>query len=187
MPKGIVSLYVAVIAVCALMLLILFIAKRLGIIKSIFDNKASAKGGRWAEYKKRESVLTPVERRLLPVLLQALGLSGRSKQIVIFPSVRFAELLEVDDPPDRSAKLSALNRITSKQADFVLCDAVTTEPLMVIELDDNSHSRSDRQSRDEFIDAACASAGLPILHIKAAGAYDAKLLAQKITEALQPQ
>ncbi len=104
---------------------------------------------------------------------------------MIYPSVRLAEVLEVNGSSDRSSWQSAFNRISSKQADFVLCDAVTTEPLMVIELDDNSHTRRDRQSRDDFVDEACASAGLPILHIKAAGSYDAKLLAQKITEALQ--
>ncbi len=59
MPKGILSLYIAVIAVCGLMLLVLIIAKRLGIIKSIFDkrdfdNKALAKPDRRAEYRIRE-------------------------------------------------------------------------------------------------------------------------------------
>jgi hypothetical protein len=52
-----------------------------------------------------------------------------------------------------------------------LCDATDLIPLLVIEPDDSSHTRLDRQERDAFVDGALAAAGLPILHLRAQRAY----------------
>jgi very-short-patch-repair endonuclease len=63
---------------------------------------------------------------------------------------------------------------------FVLVDGTTTAILLVIELDDRTHQQARRRERDAFVDRALAAAGIPILHVKAASAYDARELAAVI-------
>ncbi len=50
----------------------------------------------------------------------------------------------------------------------MLCDAATTAPRLVVELDDANHDRPDRRDRDAFVDAVLSAAGLPIAHPLAA-------------------
>ena len=49
---------------------------------------------------------------------------------------------------------------------FVLVDKQTFETKLVIELDDYTHLRKDRQDRDSFIDQALKNAGVAIIHVK---------------------
>lgn len=162
------------------------IAAKLGLLKP----KSGAEPGgsnavvSAAAYIVRESVLSPGERAFLPVLEQAVHALAAERRLPgprVLASVRWAEVLEpaVRRSADGSAWKSAFNRIQAKQADFVLCHPETGRALLVIELDDKSHGRADRKDRDEFIDQACASAGLPILHVRA-GTYDVKRLATDI-------
>ena len=55
--------------------------------------------------------------------------------------------------------------LTGKCVDFVICDKETMQTLLVIELDDKSHSRRERKTRDAFVDKTLQSAGIPILHV----------------------
>jgi hypothetical protein len=52
-------------------------------------------------------------------------------------------------------------------------------------LDDSSHEEEDRISRDSFVDSVFSSAGLPILHVTAKGAYDPKEVHRQIDAALE--
>jgi len=65
---------------------------------------------------------------------------------------------------DGSERQKALNRIQSKHLDFVACDPETFAVRFVVELDDKSHGRADRQDRDQFLDQAMQAAGIPIFH-----------------------
>lgn len=96
-------------------------------------------------------------------------------EVTIFPQVRLAGLVHV--APSFRRVYTHFNRIQAKTVDFVLCDAATTAPLLVIELDDRSHDRPDRQQRDAFVDAVLQAAGLPILHVRWQRSYDARQLA----------
>lgn len=180
-----VKLYLLVGFVC-LVVFALVVAKQLVYRKFLGKDDASTHGKFRAKYRVRGAVLSPAERAFVVALQEAIVVSGRSGSVVMYPSVRLAEVLEVDssEAGDRSARQSAFNRISSKQADFVLCDEMTTRPLLVVELDDSSHLRRDRADRDEFVDYACASAGLAILHIKVAAKYDARALAARLVETL---
>jgi very-short-patch-repair endonuclease len=83
----------------------------------------------------------------------------------LFAQVRLAGLVQVK--PQARRDKSHWYRIQAKCVDFVLCDAQTTAPRLVIELDDASHNRADRQARDAFVDDVplppaspfCTSAG----------------------------
>ena len=67
-------------------------------------------------------------------------------------------------------------RISQKHLDFVLYDVVSTQILAAVELDDQSHQRRDRQARDDFLEQALATAGVPLLRVPAASTYDARRL-----------
>ncbi len=51
------------------------------------------------------------------------------------------------------------------------CDPKDLSVQFVVELDDQSHVRSNRQDRDEFVDKALQAAGVPIYHFTAKRAY----------------
>jgi very-short-patch-repair endonuclease len=58
------------------------------------------------------------------------------------------------------------NRISQKSVDFVLCLPQDFTVVAVIELDDLSHARSDRQRADTAKDVALRIAGHPIIRFK---------------------
>ena len=114
-------------------------------------------------YRLRDDFLSPAELSFYRVLEQAVG-----DQFKVNTKVRIGDLLFV---PRHEGSQGFTNKIDRKHVDFLLCDPTTVRPLLVIELDDASHNRPDRQERDRFVDQAFAAAGLPILHVKAKRAY----------------
>jgi hypothetical protein len=128
----------------------------------------TSKNGPPSEYKSRSTLLTPAERSFFGVLQQALG-----SDYLIFAKVRLADILEPVKDPSRSAWQKAFNRITSKHVDFVLCDKMTTSFVGIIELDDKSHGTLESGFRDNLVDDALKTAGIPILRITAAHSYSA--------------
>jgi hypothetical protein len=79
---------------------------------------------------------------------------------------------------------AARNRIDRKHVDFVICEARTMQPLLAIELDDASHERADRIARDAFVDRVFEVAGLPLLHVRFALAYQPEVLMHAIRQKL---
>lgn len=73
----------------------------------------------------------------------------------------------------------------SKHVDFVICDRATIRPLVAVELDDASHTRSDRVTRDEFVDAALTAAGLPLMRIRAHASYNVQEVARQLQTTMQ--
>ena len=136
-------------------------------------------GGGDAElpYQRADSLLSKAERSLFGVLQGAVA-GG----CLVMAKVRLADLVSVRR--GTQGRQGHLNRILAKHVDFVLCDTATVRPLLVIELDDASHSRADRRDRDAFVDAALAAAGLPILHIPAQASYRVADLVAAIREKL---
>jgi very-short-patch-repair endonuclease len=122
-------------------------------------------------------LLTPAERDF-HAALQAAVPAGYQ----LFAQVRLAGLAQVK--PQARRDKSHWWRIQAKCVDFVLCDARTTAPRLVIELDDASHNRADRQARDEFVDTVLAGIGLPILHVRWQSRYSPSELAGRIAEKL---
>lgn len=125
-------------------------------------------------YAPIRTLLTEAEQSFFTALR-----SATPPELLICPQVRLANLIR---PTARNAKQNKYDfyRIQAKCVDFVLCDAGTTTPRLVIELDDASHQRADRQKRDEFVDGVLIQVGLPILHIPWQRNYDAQPLAEAI-------
>jgi len=125
------------------------------------------------KYQKRPSLLTPSELKFYNALIPI----ATTKKLIICPKVRLEDIIEAPKGPDYNA---ARGRIKSRHIDFMLCDPNTLQPILALELDDNSHDRPDRQERDQFIDKALGTAGINILHTRSTTG-----LAEQITSAMR--
>ena len=103
-------------------------------------------------------------------------------KMTICPKVRMIDLMYV---PGKDS-YTYMNKVIRKHVDFVLCKPQTMEPLLAIELDDASHSRSDRIERDNFVNDAFEAAGIPLIHFDVQRSYDTRDVGQKIKQALSP-
>lgn len=126
-------------------------------------------GPRKLPYQRRERLVTRSELKFYRALQKA-----ALDEFDLFVMVRIADVLQVTETtPNRRGWL---NKILAKHVDFVLCDPQTLQPKLAIELDDASHNRPDRQERDRFVNEAFESAGMPLLRIPTAEAYDPREL-----------
>jgi hypothetical protein len=69
--------------------------------------------------------------------------------------------------------------------DFLICEPISMKPRCAIELDDNSHHRSDREERDDFVDSVFIAANLPLLRIPTRNGYNTAELGALIKQTLQ--
>ena len=129
-------------------------------------------------YKLTQSLLTASEAAFYGALLLAAG-----RRYVVFAKVRLADLCQ---DLDRWADIRAFNKVSSKHVDFVLCDATTFQPVLAVELDDRSHLRADRRSRDAFVDGIFRTMGLGVYRQWVRHSYDPAAIARGIEEALTP-
>ena len=134
-----------------------------------------------ADYRKRE-FLSPAERSFLGVLSQAADDDWR-----VFAKVRIADVLTPAKGMSRSRWQSAFNAISAKHFDFLLCDPADCKPTLTVELDDKSHDKPSRRRRDRQVEAACASAGLRLIRVKAARTYQIAEIRDQIREAMTPK
>lgn len=129
-----------------------------------------------------ETLVTRGEREFLKALIVVC--SGRAN---IFTQVAVNRLVQLpeDDPTDELVNLWR-RFINPRSVDFVLTDRLGLKPLVAIELDDASHRQSHRKRRDELIGALFDAAGLPLLRIRAASAYDTRVLLRQLEPYLPP-
>jgi len=153
----------------------------------VLDGPGEGDGGsgekRVYGYRPRPAVLSDGERAFLPALRAALPLltkiAGASEPPMLLAHVRLADVV-TPEPFSRGG----LAVVSQKHVDFLLCEPVTTRPLLVIELDGASHGSERQRDRDAAKDAACRSAGVPMLRVAVAGAYKPEALAQAMAERL---
>lgn len=110
------------------------------------------------DYRYRRKKLITVNERIayykIKEVTNELGLT-------LFTKVRLFDLIE--PIPGRDNYKGAMWKIQAKHVDFVICDPLI-EPILIIELDDSSHNRKDRQERDAFVDDVLAQCGYRIIH-----------------------
>ena len=73
----------------------------------------------------------------------------------IYAKVRLADLIEPKPKEENPFWMECFNKIKSKHIDFALA--------ALIELDDTSHSRPDREERDDFVNAVLENTGYTLL------------------------
>ena len=114
----------------------------------------------------RGRFLSANEKIFLRTLDAALGRNYRA-----FAQVRLAELTNPVDSANVRLRRRALNAVMAKSVDFVICDVLTLDPVVVIEVDDRSHLLPERRDRDAFVNAVFAEIGLPLVRVKAQRSY----------------
>lgn len=85
-----------------------------------------------------------------------------AKGLMICPKVR---LLDIIEPRKGDNYRSLMGKIQSKHIDFVICDQ-DLHIKAILELDDGSHDRKDRQERDQFVDQILTSVGYKVIHVR---------------------
>jgi very-short-patch-repair endonuclease len=68
------------------------------------------------------------------------------------------------------------NKINQRSLDFLVCDPATLNPLVAVELDEPTHARPERQTRDEEVEALLRAGGLPVLRVLTSRAYETREL-----------
>lgn len=132
-------------------------------------------------YQLSKYLLSKAERSFYGVLVQAIGSSG-----LVFSKVRVADVIIPKKGLSRSDWQRAFNAISSKHLDFVICDPGDCSIQLAIELDDSSHGSAKAQKRDNLLNGACETAGLPLLRIKAAKSYVVADIQRLVQEAISP-
>jgi len=78
------------------------------------------------------------------------------------------------------------SRIAQKSIDFVVVRVRDMAPVVVIELDDASHTQQLRIERDVLLDAILHDAGLPIIHHPVQASYDRLAIQAQLVDYLTP-
>ena len=128
-------------------------------------------------YERNRHFLSEHEKAFFELLI---GVAPRD--VYVCPQVCFGSVLEVRANSENY--LGSLNKIKSKRIDYLLCDRDSLTPLVAVELDDSSHDSPGRQVRDTFVDDACRSAGLKILHFRGRQAFDPRGLQEALHSAI---
>jgi Protein of unknown function (DUF2726) len=121
--------------------------------------------GRGPRYVRTAGLLTPAERHFFYSLERRVPPGYR-----LSFKVRLADVVTVRCARGGRQFWWAFGPIAQKHVDFVVCDAGFC-PVLAVELDDASHRRADRARRDRFVDQAMASAGVPLVRVRAAREY----------------
>jgi len=112
-------------------------------------------------YRKRDRVMNMSEQALFINLEQQLH-----EKFLVLSKVRIEDFVDtVHEGFDEKEVWGNRNRIKSRHVDFLICDLVTTKPILAIELDGNSHNRLDRRKRDDFINKLYSDIELRVEHI----------------------
>lgn len=125
-----------------------------------YDDKQNDKNENAPTYTKK-SLLTQHETKLYNILLELIN-SPDFSNLTIISKIRLADLIESNN----KFNYSDFNKIRSKHIDFALCDKHTLMPLLLIELDDNSHNQYERRQRDDFVNQSLVQSGYKILRIR---------------------
>lgn len=128
----------------------------------------------------RQTLFSPAERSFLGVIEKALDNKYR-----VFGKVRLGDLVMPAKGLSNSKRFTGLNKVNQKHIDFVICSVTDLAVLGVVELDDQSHKREDREVRDVFVDRALNSAGIPIARFSAKKGYQIQEVRVKLAEAFK--
>lgn len=154
--------------------ILIMAAIALAVLKALLTGKKPV--GVDFPYQAIPQLFTPAERSFLGVLDQVINSDYR-----IFGKVRAADVMSVTKGMRRSEWQQAFNRIQSKHFDFVICRASDSSILLLIELDDKSHKKTQRMERDDFVEKATEAAGIPLLRIPCQRSYSVQEVSSLIT------
>lgn len=108
------------------------------------------------KYQAKEYFMTKSENDFFRMLNNVAG-----DRYFIFPQVHLSAIL--DEKIKGQNWKAAFKHINGKSVDYVLCDRQTLKPAYAVELDDYTHSYSNRQERDQEVERMFQSAGIPLV------------------------
>lgn len=94
---------------------------------------------------------------------KALQPIAQKHNLLICPKVRLADLVEI--PKSTPNYMRWFGYIKSKHVDFVICD-INLNIKLIVEVDDSTHDKPDRQKRDEFVDRIFQTVNVKIIHLR---------------------
>jgi len=151
----------------------------LAIVASILLKVLGKENSAQGVYVSRGTLMTPAEQKFYRVLRSSLPL----EHYQIFSKVRMADIVDVRKGLENKTRVSALNRITSKHVDFLLCNPEDSTIYAVVELDDSSHNRQSQKRNDAFKDETFAACAIPILRFPVKASYNSEEIARQVTKA----
>lgn len=145
----------------------------------VFKNRNQSKDKKWSyQYKRKDFFMSRAEHECYNTLMLAVG-----NDYYVFPQVHLPTIVGSRDVGKNW--YGAFRHINGKSVDFVLCDKAYIAPKLVIELDDHSHERADRQERDKEVERILAGANLPLLRLENHGSFNPDELGQKINQLIK--
>ena len=121
-----------------------------------------------AKYARKKSLLTAAELEFLKVLRRI-----EPNKYEVIPQ---SALVSVIDKKTETAYRNELFRII----DYLFVDRNTFAPLLLVELNDSSHQRADRQLRDKKVEEICRKAKMPLVTFTTAEARDFALVKKRV-------
>jgi hypothetical protein len=130
------------------------------------------------KYKPQAQLFTATEKKFLSVLESIAG-----DELKIFGKVRVSDILtpDVNKFEKGSSWHWLFSQISQKHIDFVITDQ-NLNLLCAVELNDPSHQRKDRKTRDQFILEAFQSANVPLVMINTQHKYLEEHIAETIAK-----
>lgn len=128
-------------------------------------------------YKRKQFFMSRAEHECFEALMTAVG-----NEYHIFPQVHLPTI--IDNKVKGQNWNAAFRHVSQKSVDFVLCNKRYIEPILAIELDDQTHNRQDRKDRDGEVERILKDAGLPLLRLENHGQFDPQELSKRISEVL---
>ncbi len=125
------------------------------------------------EYGRKDFLMTRAERECYDALVAEMG-----AVYSFFPQIHLDALVVPKSAP--KSRLYAFRHINQKSVDFVACDKKEFRPVFAIELDDKTHSQSERITRDKEVERILHGARIPLIRIKNRGRFIPKELAQEV-------
>lgn len=127
-------------------------------------------------YSSRVFLVSLAERRFFLALQRAV-----SPHLHVCPKVRVADVILC--PAALWKRFGGA--ISQKHFDFVLANPQSLRVACCIELDDSSHEKLSRRTRDAFLNETLHAADVPLLRFRARASYDSDALRRRIFATLR--
>lgn len=109
-------------------------------------------------YQRKGAVLTPAESTFYQALKAAVGDHG-----VVLTKVSMAQVVAPAKGLKKKQWFIANNRVARSQFNYLVCDARTLEPRVVVELDDGKSLSKPKIEREKLLMQVCKTAGIPLI------------------------
>ena len=125
-----------------------------------------------SKYEKKSTMLTRPEYNFLLLLREI-----KPDKYDVIPQVALNSVIE---KKTNTSYRSELFRV----CDYCFVDKATYEPLLLVELNDRSHLRADRQERDAKVAAICSAAKIPLVTFWLDGDLSFKTVQKTVLKAM---